>query len=107
MSPYDILRHYCDLNDIPYHTSRDSVIDYIVQNPLYIIVYATPYARIFDIIHQFIKDEIDLETLMARWDMNHAYDITLVISPSANCLVYDSLVVEQIWDKYNTMIKIL
>lgn len=92
MSPYDLLRHYCDLNELPYHSSRDQVVDYIIAHPTHDINYATPYRRVFNLIQQYVRDEIDLETMMTRGDMNHAHNISNILSKQTDCFIYDSLI---------------
>lgn len=52
---YLILRHYCDLNTIPYHSSRDAVLDFMIRYPDAMIAYRTPYARLFDLMYQLIR----------------------------------------------------
>ncbi len=106
MLPHDLLHHYCDLNELPFHDSRDQIVDYMITHPTHTIAYLTPYGRVFNLIHQFIRDEIDLETMMTRWDMNHAHGITMPIISNADCLVYDSLIAGQTLGSYDTMINI-
>jgi hypothetical protein len=106
MSAYDILHHYCDLNEMPYHVSRDVVIDYMIQNPTRKIQYMTPYGRIFDLVHQFVRGDVDLELVMTRGDMGHTYTTVTTIAQPADCLVYDSLIASQSLNKYHTMIEI-
>jgi len=63
-----ILTHYCDINQIPYHSSRDAVIEYILANPNAMITYQTPYGRVFDLISQLINKKISLEDMMSSGD---------------------------------------
>jgi hypothetical protein len=107
MNPDQLVHHYCDLNEIPFHASRDAVVDYLVAHPTHTIAYLTPYGWIFDLIHQFVRGEIDLEKMMTSGDMNHAHNITLPIIEHADCLVFDSLMADKIWGSYDTMIEIL
>ena len=92
MSPHDLLHHYCDLNEIPYHSSRDVVVTYMIDHPTHLINYLTPYGRVFNLLHQFVRNEINLETMMMSGDIHHAHAIAIATDQKSDCLVYDSLI---------------
>lgn len=87
---YDILKYYCDLNDLPYHSSRDQVVDYISKYPKHYIKYNTPYGRVFELIRSLMSDSIDLATLMSSWDVSNPLKAD-IFNIKADCLVVDTI----------------
>lgn len=88
-SYYNILRHYCDLNEIPYHNSRDAVIDYISSNSTHHITYQTPYGRVFALMSDFVSGKIDLSVVMNSGDITYPL-VHVVPIEQSDCIVIDA-----------------
>jgi len=69
MSTSDLCLYYCDINDIPYHTSRAQVTTHIEHHPLHILSYMTPYGRLFEMCRKYQLGVMSLEDCMSYGDI--------------------------------------
>ena len=88
---YAILRNYCELNDIPYHSSRDIVVEYMINHSYWSIMYHTPYQRVFTWLHQLISGWLSLEDFMMCGDISKPALMHQIQDKSYSCLVCDKL----------------
>lgn len=95
-----ILQHYCDLNEIPYHNSRDSVVGYMIQYPTHHIQYQTPYGRVFELLSQLMTGQIDLAAMMNSGDITHPYTSWSAIAWDIQCIIQDAIIgtITSTWD---------
>lgn len=86
--PIILLQQYCELNELPYHSTWDQVIAYQIEHPTHHIQYITPYGRLFDLTHQVISHTLDAHLYMTIGDTYNPIP-TSNISSTGDCVVID------------------